>query len=50
MVRREPLTRKEYLLILEDLYDSQLKIEQMRREQPPAEDEARVQVWYVYAS
>ena len=32
-VEQEPLTRRECLLILEGLYDSLLKLEQLRREQ-----------------
>ncbi|KAL5492252.1 PAT1 [Sanghuangporus weigelae] len=45
--RKEPLTHRECLIILESLYDSQLRIEQLRREQPPAEDDARTAEWEV---
>ncbi|KAL5537061.1 PAT1 [Sanghuangporus sanghuang] len=45
--RKEPLTHRECLIILESLYDSQLRIEQLRREQPPAEDDAHTAEWEV---
>ena len=46
-IQRDPLTRKETLVILENLYDVLLRVEQMRREQPPVEDEERTLEWYV---
>ncbi|KAH8116273.1 topoisomerase II-associated protein PAT1 [Phellopilus nigrolimitatus] len=45
VVRKDPLTRRECLVILENLYDTLLQVEQMRREQPAPEDEARMQEW-----
>ncbi|KAI0046018.1 hypothetical protein FA95DRAFT_1680073 [Auriscalpium vulgare] len=46
-VRRDPLTSKETLAILEKLYDLVLNIEQLRREQPPSdsEDFEAVGIW-----
>ncbi|KAI5124196.1 hypothetical protein M0805_005047 [Coniferiporia weirii] len=45
VIRKDPLTRKECLVILENLYDTLLHVEQLRREQPPSENEARVHEW-----
>ncbi|TFY51241.1 hypothetical protein EVG20_g11094 [Dentipellis fragilis] len=47
IVRKEPLTSKETLFILEHLYDLVLNIEQLRREQPPSdsEDFEAVGIW-----
>jgi DNA topoisomerase 2-associated protein PAT1 len=45
VVRREPLSRREVLSILENMYDTVLKVEQMRRDQPPREDEEAVGAW-----
>ena len=39
MVRKEPLTQRQTLVLLEGLYDLVLNIEQLRRDQPPEEDE-----------
>ncbi|EJD07401.1 uncharacterized protein FOMMEDRAFT_100603 [Fomitiporia mediterranea MF3/22] len=44
-VQKDPLTRRECLIILESLYDSQLKIEQLRREQPAPDDQFHVVEW-----
>ncbi|KAG2011577.1 topoisomerase II [Coprinopsis cinerea AmutBmut pab1-1] len=38
VVRQEPLTRRETLVILERLYDLVLHVEQLRRDQPHPED------------
>ncbi|TFY78939.1 hypothetical protein EWM64_g5071 [Hericium alpestre] len=47
LVRKDPLTTKETLFILEHLYDLVLNIEQLRREQPPedSEDFEAVGIW-----
>jgi hypothetical protein len=47
--RRDPLTTKEALKILEHLYDIVLDIEQLRREQSSldAEDTEGVNIWCV---
>lgn len=50
MVRKEPLTRRQTLVLLEGLYDLVLNIEQLRRDQPPEEDdedEEALVAWYV---
>ncbi|KAF8636407.1 hypothetical protein AX17_003589 [Amanita inopinata Kibby_2008] len=45
LIRREPLTQREILMTLEHLYDVVLKVEQLRRDQPPAEDEQQLVDW-----
>jgi DNA topoisomerase 2-associated protein PAT1 len=45
MVQQPPLTRREVLVAIESLYDSVLKIEQMRRDKPPPEDEEGTARW-----
>ncbi|KAJ3550388.1 hypothetical protein NMY22_g530 [Coprinellus aureogranulatus] len=46
IVRRDPLTHRETLVILEQLYDLVLQAEQLRRDQPHAEEEPEVfQQW-----
>jgi hypothetical protein len=47
--RRDPLTTKEALKILEHLYDIVLDIEQLRREQSnlDTEDTEAVNIWWV---
>jgi len=47
LVRKEPLTTRQTLVILEELYDTVLRVEQLRRDQPPAEDEIGSLEWYV---
>lgn len=42
---REPLTRKQVMYALEELYDDCLDLEQMRREAPPPTDVPRVEAW-----
>ncbi|VDB87996.1 unnamed protein product [Peniophora sp. CBMAI 1063] len=37
--QQDPLTKKEALAILENMYDLVLRLEQLRREQPPPDDE-----------
>ncbi|KAI0320872.1 topoisomerase II-associated protein PAT1 [Amylostereum chailletii] len=46
-VRKDPLTSRETLVILENLYDIVLSIEHLRREQPPADsdDFEAVGIW-----
>lgn len=39
MVRKDPLTQRQTLVVLEGLYDLVLNIEQLRRDQPLEEDE-----------
>jgi hypothetical protein len=49
VVRKEPLTQRQTLVLLEGLYDLVLNIEQLRRDQPPEEDEEDEEaftVWY----
>ena len=50
--RKDPLTTKEVLQILEHLYDLVLDIEQLRREQSSldVEDIEVVDAWYVYSN
>lgn len=48
-VTKEPLTQREALIILESLYDTLLEVEQLRREQPPQEEEEHFQEWFVKA-
>ncbi|KAK7030736.1 PAT1 domain-containing protein [Favolaschia claudopus] len=45
VVRQEPLTRRQVLTALEAMYDLVLKVEQLRREQPQAEEEEASQQW-----
>lgn len=45
LVRKEPLTHREILTILEYIYDLVLQVEQLRRNQPSAEDEQQVTHW-----
>lgn len=47
MVRKDPLTRRQVLAAIESLYDLALDIEQLRRNQPPEEDEEAVAAWCV---
>ncbi|THH10733.1 hypothetical protein EW145_g1128 [Phellinidium pouzarii] len=45
VIRKDPLTRKQCLFILEGLYDTLLRVEQLRREQPSPENEAGMHNW-----
>ncbi|KAJ7623338.1 topoisomerase II-associated protein PAT1 [Roridomyces roridus] len=45
VVRKDPLTRREVLTILEGLYDVVLKVEQLRRDQPNSEDDEATREW-----
>ncbi|KAJ7224401.1 topoisomerase II-associated protein PAT1 [Mycena pura] len=45
VVRKDPLTHRQVLAILEALYDLVLKVEQLRRDRPPQEDEQAGQQW-----
>ncbi|KAF8892099.1 topoisomerase II-associated protein PAT1 [Infundibulicybe gibba] len=45
VVRRDPLTQREVLVILEQLYDLVLKVEQLRRDQPHPEDAEPSNEW-----
>ncbi|KAF7294431.1 PAT1 domain-containing protein [Mycena kentingensis (nom. inval.)] len=45
VVRKDPLTHRQVLTILEFLYDLVLKVEQMRRDQPPEEDVELHEQW-----
>lgn len=49
MVRRDPLTRRQVLVAIESLYDLALNVEQLRRYQPPEEDEEAIVAWCVPA-
>ena len=42
---RPALTRKQVMVALEDLYDDVLDLEQMRRDVPPPNDQARIEAW-----
>lgn len=44
-MKKEPLTHRQTLVVLEELYDLVLRVEQLRRDQPPAEDEIAMQDW-----
>lgn len=45
VVRKDPLTHRETLAILERMYDLVLEVEQLRRDQPPPEEEEAHQAW-----
>ncbi|TFK32809.1 topoisomerase II-associated protein PAT1 [Crucibulum laeve] len=45
LVRKEPLTQREVLIILERLYDIVLRVEQLRRDQPLPEDDESSREW-----
>ena len=50
-MHRDPLTKREALIILESLYDIQLQVEQIRREQNGApEDDEKQEEWQVCRS
>jgi hypothetical protein len=45
LIRAQPLTRRQVLVALERLYDAVLKVEQLRREQPPQENAEAFSKW-----
>ncbi|KAH9479583.1 DNA topoisomerase 2-associated protein pat1 [Psilocybe cubensis] len=45
LVKKEPLTHRKVLVILEELYDVVLRVEQLRRDQPSPEDVEASQEW-----
>ncbi|KAF9525973.1 topoisomerase II-associated protein PAT1 [Crepidotus variabilis] len=45
LVKKEPLTHRQTLVVLEELYDLVLRIEQLRRDQPPSEDDRENDEW-----
>lgn len=45
LVRKDPLTHREALVALEQLYDRVLDLEQRRRDQPPPEDVEEYEFW-----
>ncbi|KAF9557320.1 hypothetical protein CPC08DRAFT_819923 [Agrocybe pediades] len=45
LVKKEPLSHRKVLVILEGLYDVVLKVEQLRRDQPPPEDVEAFAAW-----
>jgi DNA topoisomerase 2-associated protein PAT1 len=45
LVRKDPLTHRQILAILENLYDVVLKVEQLRRDQPSESDVEAFQTW-----
>jgi hypothetical protein len=47
LVQKDPLTRKEALAILEELYELVMQLEKLAREQPPTEEEEVYGDWYV---
>lgn len=46
-MKKEPLTQRQVLVILEELYDAVLRVEQLRRDQPPPEEFEALQEWQV---
>lgn len=48
VVRKEPLSHRQVLVILENLYDLVLEVEQLRRDQPSQEEEEAYQFWSVH--
>jgi DNA topoisomerase 2-associated protein PAT1 len=49
LIRKEPLSQRQILVVLENLYDVVLKVEQLRRDQPPHEDEEAYHAWQAIA-
>lgn len=45
LVKKEPLSQRKVLVILEELYDAVLRVEQLRRDQPSPEDIEASQQW-----
>jgi len=49
LVHKEPLTRREVLIIVEELYNFILNVEQVKRNQPlPEEEQERHDAWWAY--
>jgi len=47
LVHKEPLTRREVLIIVEELYNLILNVEQVKRSQPlPEEEQERHDAWW----
>ena len=44
-IHRRALTKKQVMYALEELYDSVLELEQMRRQMPSVEDQERIELW-----
>ena len=44
-IRRQPLTKKQAMFALEELYDSVLELEQTRREMPPPPATEAIELW-----
>lgn len=45
LVRKDPLTHRETLVFLEQLFDIVLKVEQQRRDQPLPEEVEAFEIW-----
>lgn len=45
VVRKEPLSHRQVLVILENLYDLVLEVEQLRRDQPPQNEPDAYEAW-----
>ena len=45
LVRRDPLTHREALIMLERLYDLVLDLEHQKREEPAEDDEEGIIIW-----
>lgn len=43
--RRQPLTKKQVMIALEDIYSLVLELEQLRRDVPPPEAVDEIQAW-----
>ena len=48
LVRQDPLSHRQTLVILEQLYDTILKVEQLRRNQQQSDDPEVLREWQVY--
>lgn len=44
-IRRQALTRKQVLVAIEELYDTMLELEQMRRDIPPPTAPEQLDAW-----
>lgn len=49
-IRRQPLTKKQIMYALEELYDSVLELEQTRREMPPPTALEEIEQWNIRCS
>ncbi|KII87204.1 hypothetical protein PLICRDRAFT_176983 [Plicaturopsis crispa FD-325 SS-3] len=45
LVRKEPLSNRQVLVILENLYDIVMRVEQLRRDQPSPDEQEAFQEW-----